>query len=83
MSFEINIENGISIYTADELLGYSRSGMLYAGNVCLSDLVDKIVEEYESKIEEAKEASGEAYEERYYEGYRAAVSEMAGFVDNM
>lgn len=83
MSFEINIESGISIYTADELLGYSRSGMLYAGNVCLSDLVDKIVEEYESKIEEDKLSVTDSYQEGYDQGYRDAVGQVRGFVDNM
>lgn len=81
MSFEINIENGISIYTADELLGYSRSGMLYCGDVCLSIVIDKIVEYYEKR--EDNLLSDDEYHRGRNDGYDEAVSEIRGFIQSM
>jgi len=82
VTFTINIENGTSLYTAEDLIRYNDAGLLYCGDVCLSSVIDKIVEYYEEKLSEMKESEGETYSD-YQEGYQAAVSEIRGFVDNM
>jgi len=64
------------------LLAYNDAGLLYCGDICLSSVIDKIVEYYEDKLSEMKENEGEAYS-HYQEGYQAAVSEIRVFVDNM
>ncbi len=82
MTFTINIENGTSIYTAEDIIRYNDTGLLYCHDVCLSSVIDKIVEYYEEKLSEMKEnEDGDGIAWR--EGYDAAVSEIRGFVDNM
>lgn len=83
MTFTINIENGTSIYTAEDIIRYNDAGLLYCHDVCLSSVIDKIIEYYEEKLSQMKENEDEAYDERYWEGYRAAVSEISGFIDDM
>lgn len=82
MTFTINIENGTSIYTAEDIIRYNDSGLLYCGDICLSSVIDKIVEYYEEKLSEMKETQDEDGI-AWREGYDAAVSEIRGFVDNM
>lgn len=83
MTFTINIENGTSIYTAEDLIRYNDAGLLYCGDVCLSSVIDKIVEYYESNIEQDKENVTDSYQEGYDEGYRDAVGQVRGFVNDM
>lgn len=83
MTFTINIENGASIYTAEDLIRYNNAGLLYCGDVCLSSVIDKIVEYYENKIEYDKGSVVDSYQEGYDEGYRDAVGQVRRFVDNM
>ena len=83
MTFTINIENGTSLYTVEDLIRYNDAGLLYCGDVCLSSVIDKIVEYYESKIEYDKGSMIDSYQEGYDEGYRDAVGEVRRFVDNM
>ena len=84
MTLTINIENGTSVYTAEDIIRYNDAGLLYCGDVCLSGLIDKIVEYYEEKLSDMKEElmQYDGYE-KFDEGYRAAVNEIRGFVDNM
>lgn len=84
MSLLINIENGTSVYTAEDLIRYNDSGLLYCGDVCLSSVIDKIVEYYEEKLSHMKEEliQYDGYE-KFDEGYRAAVRDIRGFVDDM
>ncbi len=82
MTFTINIENGTSIYTAEDIIRYNDAGLLYCHDVCLSSVIDKIVEYYEEKLSEMKETQDEDGI-AWREGYDAAVSEIGGFVDNM
>lgn len=83
MTFTINIENGTSLYTAEDLIRYNDAGLLYCHDVCLSSVLDKIVEYYESKIEQDKGNVTDSYQEGYDEGYRDAVGEVRRFVDDM
>jgi hypothetical protein len=84
MTFTINIENGTSLYTAEDIIRYNDASLLYCGDVCLSSVIDKIVEYYEEKLSEMKEElmQYDGYE-KFDEGYRAAVRDVRGFVDNM
>lgn len=82
MTFTINIENGTSLYTAEDLILYNDAGLLYCHDVCLSSVIDKIVEYYEEKLSEMK-ANEDEDGIAWREGYDAAVSEIRGFVDNM
>ncbi len=82
MTFTINIENGTSLYTAEDLIHYNDAGLLCCGDVCLSSVIDKIVEYYEEKLSEMKESQDEDGI-AWREGYDAAVRDIRGFVDNM
>lgn len=88
MTFTINIENGLAhsatLYTAEDLIRYNETGLLYCHDVCLSSVIDKIVEYYEEKLSDMKEElmQYDGYE-KFDEGYRAAVRDIRGFVDNM
>lgn len=72
----INIELGISHYSAEELIDYSNSGLLYAGSYCLSDLVDKIASypsvEHSNTHEQDKVV---AQQGGFTEGLRRAIFE--------
>jgi len=83
MTFTINIENGTSIYTAEDIIRYNDAGLLYCEDVCVSSVIDKIVEYYESKIEQDKQNVTDSYQEGYDEGYRDAVGQVRRFVDDM
>lgn len=80
----INIELGISHYSAEELIDYSNSGLLYAGSYCLSDLVDKIGS-YPSieMLNTHEEEKAEAYQEGIDEGRRSAISEAISLIEGM
>lgn len=68
----INIENGpahsATLYTAEDIIRYNDAGLLYYHDVCLSSVIDKIVEYYESKIEYDKGSVVDSYQEGYDEG---------------
>jgi len=81
MTFTINIENGTSFYTAEDIISYNNAGLLYYGDVCLSSVIDKIVEHYEKR--EDNLLSDDEYQRGRNDGYDQAVSEIRGFVDNM
>ena len=81
MTFTINIENGTSLYTAEDLIRYNDAGLLYCHDVCLSSVIDKIVEYYEKR--EDNLLSEDEYHRGRNDGYDEAVSEIRGFVDNM
>lgn len=84
MTFIINIENGTSVYTAEEIIRHNDAGLLYCHDVCLSSVIDKVVEYYEEKLSDIKEElmQYDGYE-KFDEGYRAAIRDIRGFVDNM
>lgn len=80
MTFKVNIEQGTSLYTTDELISYGLSGCLYAGEVCLQELIEKIVEEPMTKEEEYTE---DDIDSARREGYEEACEEIIGFVRNL
>ena len=80
MTFKVNIENGTSFYTTDELISYGLSGCLYAGEVCLQELIEKLVNDPMTKEEEYTE---EDIDNARREGYEEACEEIIGFVRNL
>jgi len=81
MTFTINIENGTSLYTAEDIIRYNEAGLLYCGDVCLSSVIDKIVEYYEKREENL--LSDDEYQRGRNDGYDEAVSEIRGFIQSM
>ena len=80
MTFKVNIENGTSFYTTDELISYGLSGCLYAGEVCLQELIENLVNDPMTKEEEYTE---EDIDNARREGYEEACEEIIGFVRNL
>lgn len=63
----IDISTGIDHYSADELIGWANSGTLYCGEVDLSGLVERLIEDRYSQ-EELDKACEEAYSDGQFEG---------------
>ena len=83
MTFKVNIEQGTSLYTTDEIISYGLSGCLYAGDTDLTAFVEQIVTHYETKCL-ADQMSVDVYgDERYNDGYADAVEEMKRCLENM
>ena len=80
MTFKVNIEHGTSLYTTDELISYGLSGCLYAGEVCLQELIEKLVDDPIAKEEEYTE---DDIDNARREGYEEACEEIIGFVRNL
>lgn len=80
MTFKVNIQNGTSVYTTDELISYGLSGCLYAGEVCLQELIEKLVDDPIAKEEEYTE---DDIDNACREGYEEACEEFTGFLRNL
>jgi hypothetical protein len=86
MTFKVNIEHGASgagstsLYTTDEIISYGLSGCLYAGEVCLQELIEKIVDDPMTKEEAYTEDDIDIARR---EGYEEACEEIIGFVRNL
>lgn len=83
MTFKVNIEQGTSLYTTDELISYGLSGCLYAGDTDLTKFVEQIVTHYETKCLTNEMSVDEAEEEAYSRGRSDAISEMMGCLENL
>jgi hypothetical protein len=85
MTFKVNIENGTSLYTTDELISYGLSGCLYAGEVELTFLVEQIVTHYEDKLEQASGSRyiDDAEEEGYQRGRSELLDEIKNYLENL
>lgn len=85
MTFKVNIEHGISLYTTDELISYGLSGCLYAGETDLTVFVEQIVSYYEDKIEQASGSRyiDDAEEEGYQRGRSELLDEIKNYLENM
>lgn len=83
MTFKVNIEQGTSLYTTDELISYGLSGCLYAGDTDLTAFVEQIVSHYETKCVAHEMSVDEAEEEAYSRGRSDAISEMMGCLENL
>lgn len=80
MTLKVNIEQGTSFYTTDEIISYGLSGCLYAGEVCLQELIEKIVDDPIAKEEEHTQ---DDIDNARREGYEEACEEIIGFVRNL
>lgn len=83
MTFKVNIEQGTSLYTTDELISYGMSGCLYAGNTDLTALVEQIVAHYETKCLAHETDINDLEDDAYSRGRNDAISEMMGCLENL
>lgn len=83
MTFKVNIENGTSFYTTDELISYGLSGCLYAGEAELTFLVEQIVTHYETKCVVHEMSVDEAEEEAYSRGRSELLDEIKNYLENI
>jgi len=76
----INVEFGISQYTAEELVNYD----VYCQGYCLSELVDKIAS-YTSveTLNTHEQEKAEAYQEGIDVGRYRAISEAISLIEEM
>ncbi len=70
----INVEFGISQYTAEELVNYD----VYCGDYCLSELIDKIVDK-----DDTPKFTQEDLDEANQEGYRDGVAMCRAALDDL
>lgn len=85
MTFKVNIENGTSLYTTDELISYGLSGCLYAGETNLAAFVEQIIAHYEDKFEQVHcsyvlEGTEEA---GYQRGRSELLNEIKNYLENI
>lgn len=83
MTFKVNIEHGISLYTTDELISYGLSGCLYAGDTDLTAFVEQIVSHYETKCLAHETDINDLEDDAYSRGRSDAISEMMGCLENL
>lgn len=83
MTFKVNIENGTSFYTTDELISYGLSGCLYAGDTDLTAFVEQIVTHYETKCVVDQMSDDEAEEEGYQRGRSELLDEIKNYLENI
>lgn len=83
MTFKVNIEQGTSLYTTDELISYGLSGCLYAGETDLTAFVEQIVTHYETKCLVDQMSVDEAEEEAYSRGRSELLDEIKNYLENI
>lgn len=83
MTFKVNIEHGISLYTTDELISYGLSGCLYSGDTDLTTFVERIVTHYETKCLANETDVNDLEDDAYSRGRSDAISEMMGCLENL
>ena len=83
MTFKVNIQNGTSLYTTDELISYGLSGCLYAGDTDLTAFVERIVTHYETKCLAEQMYVDEAEEEAYSRGRSELLDEIKNYLENL
>lgn len=87
MTYTINIEQGISMYSSDELINYAHNGCLYANGVCLSELVEKVLARDEA-LEYANEQEIDVRIENArcdarYTAKSEVIDEIIGYLNNI
>lgn len=83
MTFKVNIEQGTSLYTTDELISYGLSGCLYAGETDLTAFVERIVTHYETKCLAHETDINDLEDDAYSRGRNDAIREMMGCLENL
>jgi uncharacterized protein (DUF952 family) len=77
----IDISQGFAHYSTQELISYSDAGILYCGDMCLSDFVDKLIE-FEEIRQELKYTE-EDMEEVRYEGERDGIRQAINALESL
>ena len=83
MTFKVNIEQGTSLYTTDELISYGLSGCLYAGDTDLTAFVEQIVTHYETKCVAHETPVDESEEEGYSRGRSELLDEIKNYLEDI
>ena len=83
MSFKVNIEQGTSLYTTDELISYGLFGCLYAGEVELTFLVERIVTHYEDKQKTYETDINDLEDDAYSRGRSELLDEIKNYLENI
>lgn len=83
MTYTINIEQGISMYSSDELINYAHNGCLYANGVCLSELVEKILARDEALDYAAERDIDDRIENARYSARSEVIDEIIGYLNNI
>ena len=75
----------LNIYSKDELLSFSNSGILFCGNVDLTEFVQKIMEGTYSQEELDKQVKDgeESYDRGYSDGRENVVEETIRYLSNI
>lgn len=85
MTFKVNIEQGTSLYTTDELISYGLSGCLYAGETDLTAFIEHLVTHYEDKLEQVhcSYVVEDAEEGGYQRGRSELLDEIKNYLENI
>lgn len=83
MTYTINIEQGISIYSSDELISYAHNGCLYANGVCLSELVEKILARDEALEYATEKDIDDRIENARCDARSEVIDEIIGYLNNI
>ena len=75
----------LNTYSKDELLSFSNSGILFCGNMDLTDFVQKIMEGMYSQEELDKQVkdSEESYDRGYSDGKENVLEETIRYLSNI
>lgn len=78
-------EINLNIYSKDELLNFSNSGILFCGDMDLTEFVEKIMERMYSQEELDKQVkdSEESYDRGYSDGRENVVEETIRYLSNI
>lgn len=83
MTFKVNIQNGTSFYTTDELISYGLSGCLYAGEADLTAFVEQIVTHYEDKQKTYETDINDLEDDAYSRGRSELLDEIKNYLENI
>lgn len=83
MTFKVNIEQGTSLYTTDELISYGLSGCLYAGDTDLTAFVEQIVTHYENKQKTYETDINDLEDDAYSRGRSELLNEIKNYLENI
>lgn len=75
----VNVADGFSHYSTEELINYANNGCLFAGSVDLSSFVEYILDREDTQ----KEFSQEDVDNAWEEGYAGAVYKARDALDNL
>ena len=83
MTYTVNIEQGLSMYSSDELINYAHNGCLYANGVCLSELVEKILARDEALEYATEQEIDDKIENARCDARSELIDEIIGYLNNI